>query len=263
MLSVEHLSCGHRGHVLLKDVCFSVEPGEIVCLLGPNGIGKSTLFRTIQGFLPIIAGRVTLDGVDLDRFSRRELAGHIAYVPQTQGQPFPYTVYDMILMGRASFVKSFSSPSREDHAICAEVIRWLSLDSLQDKLFTQISGGEQRLVLIARAMAQRPRIMMMDEPTSNLDFGNQVRVLQQIVRLSSNRIGVLMITHSPDQALICADKAVLLRRDKTVLVGKPQDVLTERALMEAYGVRIRFASVEGDDGTRLKTCIPLVHLERE
>ena len=104
---------------------------------------------------------------------------------------------------------------------------------------------------------------MMDEPTSNLDFGNQVRVLQQIVRLSSNRLGVLMITHSPDQALICADKAVLLRRDKTVLVGKPQDVLTERALMEAYGVRIRFASVEGDDGTWLKTCIPLVHLDRE
>lgn len=259
IFSVENLGCGYNGKAIVEDICFTMESGEVVCLLGPNGVGKTTFFRTVQGFLPAVSGRVFAGGHELRSLPRREIAKLIAYVPQAREQSFAYSVYDMILMGRAAFVKNFSSPGKRDHEICEEMLRRLSLEGLRDKLFNQISGGEQQLVLIARAMVQQPLIMMMDEPTSNLDFGNQVHVLRQISRLSQeNKIGILMTTHSPEQALNCADKVVLFRKNKPVLVGTPEEILTEDILMDAYGVKVRFISAEDEDGTVLKSCIPVL-----
>lgn len=257
-LTAKHLACGYHGYALMEDICFSVEDGEVACILGPNGVGKTTFFKTAQGFLPPVSGQIFLNGKSIDKLSRKEMARQVAYVPQAQGQPFDFTVYDMILMGRASFVSKFSSPSREDHDICAQVIEDLGIGHLKERLYTRISGGEQQLVLIARALVQQPRLLMMDEPTSNLDFGNQVSVLHCISGLSKKGIGILMITHSPDHALICADKIVLFCRDKRVMVGKTEDIITEETLLNAYNVRVKFTSVEDDNGMRIKTCVPLM-----
>lgn len=259
-LTAKHLACGYNGCALIKDICFSVEDGEIVCILGPNGVGKTTFFKTAQGFLPPVSGEVYLNEKNIEKLSRREMARQVAYIPQAQGQPFDFTVYDMILMGRASFVSNFSSPSCKDHDICDQVIEELNIGHLKEKLYTRISGGEQQLVLIARALVQQPKLLMMDEPTSNLDFGNQVSVLHCISTLSQKGIGVLMITHSPDHALICADKIVLFGRDKQVIVGKPEDIMTEETLLDAYNVRVKFTSVEDDNGTKIQTCVPLTNV---
>lgn len=261
-LCIENLSCGYHGHALTEGLSFQIEPGQVVCLLGPNGVGKTTFFRTVQGFLPPIRGQVFLNGQPLGQIPRRELARHIAYVPQARGQAFAYTVYDMILMGRAAFISSFSAPGKTDHAICNEVIRQLGLEHLSNQLYTQISGGEQQRVLIARALAQRPQFIMMDEPTSNLDFGNQALVLREITRLSRQGLGIMMITHAPEHALLYADKVVLFRKSQPVLVGAPAQILTEATLFETYGVQVRFATAAGPAGETLTTCIPCPYISR-
>ena len=261
-LCIENLACGYGGRALVEGLSFQIVPGQVVCLLGPNGVGKTTFFRTVQGFLPPIRGQVLLGGQPLGQISKRELARHVAYVPQARGQAFAYTVYDMILMGRAAFISSFSAPGKTDHAVCREVIRQLGLEHLSGRLYTQISGGEQQLVLIARAMAQRPQFIMMDEPTSNLDFGNQALVLEEITRLSRQGLGIMMITHTPEHALLYADKAVLFRKGQPALIGPPAQTLTEASLFETYGVQVRFATAEGPAGEPLTTCIPCPHTAR-
>ena len=255
-LRIEDLACGYGGRALVEGLSFQIDPGQVVCLLGPNGVGKTTFFRTVQGFLPPVHGQVLLDNRPLSQIPRRELARYIAYVPQARGQAFSYTVYDMILMGRASFISSFSAPGKRDHDVCKEVINQLGLEHLSSRLYTQISGGEQQLVLIARAMAQRPRFIMMDEPTSNLDFGNQALVLEEITRLSRQGLGIIMITHMPEHALLYADKAVLFRKGQRALIGLPDQTLTESSLFETYGVRVCLATATGPDGQQLTTCSP-------
>ena len=161
-------------------------------------------------------------------------------------------------MGRAAFTSKFSSPGKTDYAVCDEIIERLRIGHLKDKAITQISGGEQQLVMIARAMVQKPEIIMMDEPTSNLDYGNQALVLEQISQLANEGFGVLMITHSPDQALICADKVVLFNRNKQVSIGKPSEILTEENLRETYGIKVCFTTATQDDGSVLKSCVPCI-----
>ena len=258
VLSAEHISCGYGGRAIVHDVSFTAEAGEVVCLLGPNGAGKTTFFRTMQGFIPPVSGSIRVNGESFSHYNRRELAKLLAYVPQSQGQPFDYSVFDMVLMGRASYVRNFSAPSSKDREICESIIHHLSLDYLRNRLYTQISGGERQMVLIARAMAQEPQFLMMDEPTSSLDFGNQVRVLRQIRRLSEEGIGILMITHSPDQALLCADKVVLFRKYRSVIVGVPSEILTEDVLQDAYGVQVRFAEANDSRGSVTRACVPVM-----
>jgi iron complex transport system ATP-binding protein len=239
-----------------RNASLALGAGEIVCLLGPNGGGKTTLFRTLLGLLPAQGGRVLLDGADLRTLPRREVAKRIGYVPQAHTGYFPFTVRDVVLMGRTAHLAPFAGPSRRDRELADEAIARMGLTRLAGAVYTRISGGERQLALIARALAQAAPLVVMDEPTASLDFGNQVRVLAQIAALARSGIGVLLSTHDPDQAFQCADRVALLRGGELVADGRPEEVLTPESLRALYGVEVRVVDASLPDGTRRRVCLP-------
>jgi iron complex transport system ATP-binding protein len=208
VLRAQDVRCGYGSVEVVRDISFTVRTGEVLCLLGPNGVGKTTLFKSILGFLPLRGGRVVLAGRDLSTWRRRELARVVAYVPQAHGAPFPFTVGEVVLMGRTPRLGVVSSPGLDDLRVAHETLDSLGIAHLTDRSFTQISGGERQLVLIARALAQQPTLLMMDEPTSNLDLGNQVQVLRQIRAMAAAGLAIVMISHTPDHAFAVAIRGV-------------------------------------------------------
>jgi iron complex transport system ATP-binding protein len=257
-IEVKDLSCGYGAKVLLEGLNLILSRGEILCILGPNGVGKTTFFKTIQGFLKPITGEVYINNTLLSRLSRRELAQLIAYVPQVHGHPFSYSARDMVLMGRTPYLNTLSAPGKRDYAVCREVMEQLGIAHLADRCYSQLSGGEQQMVLIARAMAQEPTFLMMDEPTSNLDYGNQMHLLRQMSTLRDTGLGIMMITHSPDQAFFCADNVALFYRDRRVQAGATATVLTEDSLKEAYGITVDLFRNKNSAGEVVTTCSPVV-----
>lgn len=255
-LSVKNLVCGYGGKSVTGKITLKVEPGEVLCVLGPNGVGKSTFFKTIQGFLKPVGGEVEYNGKAIQEWDRESLARHIAYVPQVQSQPFPFNVIEVVVMGRAARLGRFSSPSRQDYIKCEQILKKLGIIGLKEKIYTKISGGERQLVLIARALAQEPQLLLIDEATSNLDFKNKVGVLQEIINMSSENISIIMITHFPEHAFLCADKVALFRRDKSVAFGRTNEIMTEQTLTNAYGVPVKTPEICSPGGERIKTCIP-------
>ncbi|MFT9056063.1 MAG: ABC transporter ATP-binding protein, partial [Ethanoligenens sp.] len=228
------------------------------CLLGPNGVGKTTLFKTILGFLKIMGGEITLDGESTRKWPQKKLARAMGYVPQAHDPPFPYTVMEVVLLGRIAHVSWMSSPSRKDREIAEHALESLGIARLRDKYYTEISGGERQMVLIARALAQEPEFLVLDEPTSNLDYGNQVRVLQEITQLAEKGLGIVMTTHQPDHVFICPCNVVLLQRDAPFQFGNADTVVTEKNLKAAYGIDVKITGFINEDGELLKTCLPLI-----
>jgi iron complex transport system ATP-binding protein len=254
-LEAHALAFGYRKHPVGRNVSVALAAGEVMCLLGPNGGGKTTLFRTLLGLLPAQGGRVTLDGADLRALPRREVAKRIAYVPQAHIGYFPFTVRDVVLMGRTAHLAAFAGPSRRDRERAEEALEQLGLSRLADAIYTQISGGERQLTLIARALAQAAPLLVMDEPTASLDFGNQVRVLEQVTALARSGIGVLLSTHDPDQAFQCADRVALLRGGDLIAQGAPEAVLTREHLRDLYGVEVEVTEVSLAGGARRRVCL--------
>ncbi|MGA3092759.1 MAG: ABC transporter ATP-binding protein [Terriglobales bacterium] len=244
MISVEHVTAGYGKKVVVRDVSLSVEPGEVLCLLGANGSGKTTLFKVILRFLNPMAGRVSVSGEDTSNWSRIRLAKTFGYVPQAHTPPFAFKVRDVVLMARSVHTGTFSSPGKRDIAIAEEALERLDILRMADEFYTEISGGERQLVLIARALAQQPRILVLDEPTSNLDFSNQVRVLRHIKELASSGLGLLMTTHVPDYAFLCASRVALMKRGQILAMNRPKEALTQQSLEEAYGTPLRIVEVE-------------------
>ncbi len=257
-LKVENLVCGYGEKKVTGSINLEVKPGEVVCILGPNGAGKTTFFKTAQGFLKPLSGKVHYNSKVIHEWDRKSLARQIAYVPQVQSQPFPFCVKEVVVMGRAAHLGRFSTPSKHDYNKCEHIMEKLGIIDLKDKIYTKISGGERQLVLIARSLAQEPQLLMMDEATSNLDFRNTVRVLQEIINMSSENIGIIMITHFPEHAFLCADKVVLFRHDKTVTFGRINDIMTEQTLTDAYGVTVKIPEIFDFNGERIRTCIPVM-----
>ena len=258
IMQTHGVDCGYKSATILSNVSLQFRTGEVVCLLGPNGVGKTTLFKTMLGFLQPKKGRVDIDGRDRASFSRREFAKVVAYVPQLHEPPFPFSVLDVVLAGCASRLGVLSSPSKEDYAKAEGVLDELGITYLRDKVFTQISGGEQQMTLIARALVQDPHFLVMDEPTAALDFGNQVRVLSCVKGLADEGRGVIMTTHNPDHAYLCASRAVLITRDHSITDGSVDDVVTEENLRRAYGIQVKITEATSDDGLRIKTCVPIL-----
>lgn len=244
MLEARTLSFGYRGVALGSAISLGVEAGEKVCVLGPNGGGKTTLFKTLLGLLPPIGGNVLLNGAPLAAFKREEVARQIAYVPQAHATFFPFSVTDVVLMGRAARISLFGAPTIEDRRIVTDVLAKLGITLLADKPYTQISGGERQLVLLARALAQEPRCIVMDEPMASLDLGNQSLVLDQIAALAATGLAVVYSSHHPDHALVCADRVALLRRGEMIAFGTPEAVVSSAALSELYEADVEVAHIE-------------------
>ena len=189
-LEIERANCGYGGKPVVEDVSLSLDSGAVLCLLGANGSGKTTLFKAILGLLRLNGGRILVDGADTAAWPQRRLARTLAYVPQAHTPPFPFAVRDVVLMARTAHLGLFGSPSRLDAAIAEDAMEKLGVSHLAHARYTEISGGERQLVLIARALAQQSEFLIMDEPTSNLDFGNQVRVLRRVKELAGRKLGL-------------------------------------------------------------------------
>ena len=255
-LEARHLDFGYRGHPVGRDVSLALEAGEVLCLLGPNGSGKTTLFKTLLGLLAPQAGDVLIDGGSLQTRRRNEIARAVSYVPQAHAAFFPFTVREVVLMGRTAHLGVFSSPSRRDREVAQEALERMRLAHLANSIYTRISGGERQLALIARALAQDAQAVVMDEPTANLDFGNQVRVLQHIRSLAGSGIGVLLSTHDPDHAFLCADRVAMLHEGRLVHHGSPSEVITAERLKQVYGVDAVVARVAVPGNAERPVCLP-------
>lgn len=254
-LEVNNLSFSYDQRRIFSDVSFSVESGEILSLLGPNGTGKTTLFKAVLGLNKTENGDILLNGKSIREWSRTKIAQFIGYVPQHHIPPFPFKVIDVILMGRTAYLKSFASPAKTDVDIALEAMEILNISYLKDKVYTEISGGERQLVLIARALAQKPELLIMDEPTSNLDFGNQIKVLQHIKHLAQSGLAIIMSTHYPDHALQYSSKVALMKDNSISRIGVPSLIITEENMRDIYGVGVKIVNAAISNEKRVRVCV--------
>jgi iron complex transport system ATP-binding protein len=261
VLRVENLSCGYGARVVLRDLCFELATGETLCLLGPNGAGKTTLFKTMLGLLRPLGGRMLCDGEDTASWGRRRFAQAIAYIPQDHSPVFPFTAFEVVLMGRTPKLGALSSVGRRDEEVARQVMKGLGIERLAERDYTQLSGGERQMVLVARALAQEPSFLAMDEPTASLDFGNQARVLGRVRSLAREQLGVIMTTHDPNQAYLLGGKVACIARNGAFVVGEARELLTPELLHELYGVEVGFTLLDRADGSSIPLCAPLLEDE--
>lgn len=234
-LDIRGLSFAYGGQKVLDDISLSVKTGEICGLLGPNGCGKSTLFRCCMGFLHPQVGQIRVQGVNIAHLKPSALAAHVAYVPQEHKQAFPFTVRDMVLMGRTPRMSGWFRLRKEDERIADEAMRRIGISHLAERPCSQLSGGQRQLVLIARAMAQQTPLILLDEPTSALDFSNQLSVWNVLREVAAQGVAVLVCCHDPNHILWFCDKAVVIHGGRVCAEGPSTHVVTEEVLQRIYG----------------------------
>lgn len=233
------------GEPVFSRASLKVEPGRVLCILGPNGIGKSTLLKSLAGLLKPQQGRVELDGREISGMSRAAIARLAAYVPQFHSPVFAFSVEQVVLMGRAAHLGAFSSPGPEDLRRTRQALESVGISHLAARPYTELSGGERQLGMFARVLAQQARVLLLDEPTSHLDFGNQARVLALIRDLARQGLAVVMTSHFPDHALWIADSAALLHNATLSSPDSPERVITPDRLRDLYGVEVRLIRDQG------------------
>lgn len=227
---------------IVADVHLQLARGEVLALLGPNGAGKSTLLRLLLGLLRPGSGAVLLDGQPLAAVPRRVLARRLSYVPQLHVPPFPYSVEQVVVLGRLAGTSLLRAPGRKDRAVVHELLQRVGIAHLADSPYTEISGGERQLALIARALAQGADFLIMDEPATGLDYGHQHRLLMRLRALAAAGYGVVFTTHHPEHALLAADRTLLLQAGRLHASGPTAEVLTPASIESLYGVRVRVAT---------------------
>lgn len=237
-LEICSLSFSYGERRVLEDISFSLEAGQLLSVLGPNGVGKSTLFRCILGLSQGYSGSILINGKNASSMSAREIATQVAYIPQSHYPAFNYSVFEMVLMGTTNRTGLFSSPGKREKEAAMAALEQLGIADLAERSYMRLSGGEQQLVLISRAIAQEAKLLMMDEPTSNLDYGNQHKVMTQVRTLADSGYTVILSTHNPQQALLYAHQVLALKNGKAQAKGSPEDILTQQLLYELYGVEV-------------------------
>lgn len=258
MFSVEDVHYSYDGtHEVLKGVSFDFSAGDILCLLGSNGTGKTTLLRCMLGLSKPRSGHVLINGQDTTKLKNAQRAHLMAYVPQSAKLAFPYRAHEVVMMGRVSHLRRGASPTAKDKQVVADSFDSLRISHLTDRRFQELSGGEQQMVLVARALAQEALLLVMDEPTANLDYHNQVKILAAIKQLASQDFGVLMTSHYPDHAFLACTKVALMKDGVVKGFGKPDDVVTSESLTALYDTPV--VVTRADAGKlKIKTCIPIL-----
>jgi iron complex transport system ATP-binding protein len=237
MLRVNDLWFSYGSGNVLEEVSFHVPEGELCALFGPNGCGKTTLFKCCLRFLGFHRGSVLLNRSDVKSLRVEEIARQVAYVPQQHRPPFPFLVKEVVLMGRTPHLNGIFGAGSRDKQKAFDALRCLEIHHLADRPYNQLSNGQRQLVLIARAMAQETRLVVLDEPTSALDFSNQVRIWQVMREMAENGTTILACTHDPNHVAWFCDRMVVIRGGRIAAQGDPMEILNHRLLDTIYGGR--------------------------
>jgi iron complex transport system ATP-binding protein len=247
LLAFDHIGFGYppNGKMVLRALSLEIQPGTVTAILGPNGAGKTTLLHLALGWLAPQSGQVRLNGQPLRHYSRRELGQWMALVPQSERIPFEYSITEYVLLGRAPYLAPLDMPGVQDCRISEQVIEQVGLGHLNGRAITTLSGGERQLALVARALAQQPRLLLLDEPTSHLDLANKVRLLKLMQELAARDVTLLLTTHEPDVAAAIATHLVLMREGQVYQTGSLSQVFTAEHLSATYNVPVRVTQVDG------------------
>lgn len=241
---------------IFENISFSVGPGEVFCILGPNGTGKSTLLRCLCNLYRLKSGVIKIDDQPIGSYGTAGLAKKIGFIPQIHTPTFPYTVLQIVLMGRTPHLNMIATPSEEDYRIAEQAIKDVNIEDIKDKPYTELSGGQMQMVLMARVLAQEPEIMLLDEPTSHLDVGNQMHTLEMVNRLSKRGLSLVMTSHYPDHTFLSSHRVGIMKDRQFIAMGHPDEVVTDRNMEEIYGVGMRVVYLDG--AINRKIVVPLV-----
>ncbi|MFA6845744.1 MAG: ABC transporter ATP-binding protein [Sphaerochaetaceae bacterium] len=259
-IEVRNLRFGYKkDEEILHDIDFAAADGEITTIIGPNGVGKTTLFRCILGLVTPHSGTVLVNGQDTCLWSHKKFSCQVAYVPQAFYPTFNYKCLEMVLMGANNRIGAFGTPGSREVAQATEYMKRLGIEYLSDRLFLEVSGGERQLVLIVRALMQNATTLLLDEPSANLDFGNQARVMKQISLLAESGYCIVQTTHNPDQAFLYSQKIAAFKEGTLFQQGKPQELINADLIKTLYGIDTQVESLLGD---RIRVCVPLEILKR-
>lgn len=248
ILDASGLGFSYNGKPVFSNVNFGVEAGEIISVVGPNGAGKSTLLRCLNGLLTPGSGDIRFYGKRIQDMDRKVVGRAMGYVPQNDEDTFGFSVLEMVLMGRAAHISPFAQPTHRDVDSAEQAVRTVGIEHLAHKNFNELSGGQAQLAVIARALAAKPKLLLLDEPTAHLDIRNQAQVLKVLCRLARERgLSVLMTTHSPDHAFLFSDKVLMLRKEQPPLFGKPEQVMTAETVGTVFGMDVQIINVDSQN----------------
>lgn len=257
-LSVHKASFAYKDHELIWDnINMDVKEGECLCLLGPNGCGKTTLFNCINGNYTLKSGSIYVNKKNIQETSVLELAQTMGIVFQDHSAPFPYSSLEVVRMGRTPHMGMFDTPSKEDTNLAYSIMKEMGIAHLADKSYTNISGGERQLVLIARTICQEPEIILFDEPTAHLDFRNQAMILRTIKNLSKKGMTIIMTSHFPNHVWKIGTSVALMGFQGMVAQGSVEEVMTEENLSKAYGVDIKIYDAKAGNNV-IRFCDPIL-----
>lgn len=262
LLEIKDLHGGYGKKEIVKGVDCHADAGDILCLVGPNGCGKTTLFRLILGSLAPFSGNICIEGKNTNGLSPKELASLVAYIPQYHTPVFSYTVLEVVLMGRASHFSAYETPKEKDKEAAFAALEKLNIEHLANQKYTSLSGGQRQMVLIARAICQSAKIFVMDEPAANLDYANHQLLMDVVVDLAKSGYCVVMSTHSPEHPASIGTKVLMMKEGQVVAFGEPSKVITPQNLERAYGIEMDVITVSDRYGVKRTICLPVKQQKR-